>query len=425
VVVQRIATLMGVLSLIAACAPAPTAAPQPIHLILWHAYGGSLGEQFETLVGEFNATHPSIFVEPVYGGTPWTMRDKLFVAIAGDATPDLSQIDQFWSSELADAEAILSLETYLRAEQELDRDDIWEQAWETASYRGSVWSMPFSLSQIALYYNRSLFVQAGLESGAPPATWEELETIAAALTRDTNGDGATDQWGLSYPTRADAGVVYYWIAFLWQAGGELLSADGTAPRFQEAAGVDALAFWQRLVTAGSVPLAPPELGFERGQIAMTLASTAQLSRYVEALGEDLGVATLPCEKQCATGVGGANLAILAGCTHPQEAWQFIRWMSSAPINLRWSMQTGYLPLRRSVTESEAYQVFLRSEPRAATILEQMEVARTRPNIPAYAAVSRELGLAIENALFSSTAPAQALSDAADRSMIFLNPDPGP
>lgn len=419
--IWRIPAAIAVLSLLVACTFSPTTVPEPVRLTLWHTYSGTFGEQFEALVAEFNSAHRGIVVEASYGGSLWTMRDKLFVAIAGDAAPDVAQIDQFWSSELADAGAILPVEQFLEADPGFDQEDIWPLAWETATYKGRVWSMPFSLSHIALYYNRSLFAGAGLAPDAPPATWKELEVMATALTRDTDGDGIMNQWGLSFPMRADQGVVYYWFAFLWQAGGEIFNDDYTAPRFHGPPGIEALAFWQRLVEGGSVPLAPPEGGFENGQIAMTLASTARLSRYIEALGDDLGVVSLPCGQRCATGVGGANLAILASCAHPQEAWEFVRWMSSPQVTWRWSTQTGYLPLRRSVIESEEYQAYLAAEPRAGVILEQMHMARVRPNILAYATVSREVGLAVEEALFAATDPATALSTAADRCIPLLNP----
>jgi multiple sugar transport system substrate-binding protein len=403
--------------------PSPTSVSgsEYVHLTLWHAYGGAFGEQFEALVEDFNDAHPGIVVEPSYGGSLWTMRDKLSIAIAGGAAPDLALIDQFWSSELADSGSIISLERFLDADPTFDQEDVLPLAWKTAMYEDVIWSMPFSLSNIALYYNRRLFCEAGLEPDAAPTTWGELETAATALTQDTDSNGVVDQWGLSIPMRANQGVVYYWFAFLWQAGGEIFSTDYTEPRFHETPGVEALAFLQRLVKAGSLPLEPPEGGFEHGQIAMILASTAQLSHYIEALGDDLGVASLPCGQECATGVGGANLAVLANCVHPQEAWEFVRWMSTSEVNLRWSTQTGYLPLRRSAIASEAYQEYLAAEPRAAVILEQMKVARVRPNIPSYAAVSREVGLAVEEALFGGTDPAAALSAAADRSMSFLGP----
>jgi ABC-type glycerol-3-phosphate transport system substrate-binding protein len=243
------------------------------------------------------------------------------------------------------------------------------------------------------------------------------------MTADTDGDGQIDRWGLSFPLQANQGVVYYWFAFLWQAGGEIFTVDYSGARFQEAPGVAALAFWQGMVEAGSLPLAPPEEGFEKGQIGMTLASTARLGQYAEALGDDLGVAPLPAGPAGkATGVGGANLAIMANCEDKQAAWSFVEWMTSPQVNLRWSMGTGYLPLRRSVVAAERYQQYLEAEPRARVIVEQMEVARVRPNIPAYAAASREVGLALEKALFSSADATAALRAAAEKVNEILQAD---
>ena len=51
----------------------------------------------------------------------------------------------------------------------------------------------------------------------------------------------------------------------------------------------------------------------------------------------------------------------------------------------------------------------------------MAVARARPNIAAYAAVSREVGLALEEALFTGADPAITLSAAAQRSLPLLGP----
>lgn len=414
---HRVGVLVLVLLALAGCVPA--AAPESDHppavtrLTLWHAYGGALGETFTALVDEFNQSHPDIQVEASYGGNLFTMREKLVTAIAGQAGPDMSQIDQFWSSELADSGALRPVEDFLANDPEFDRDDVWDKAWETATYSGTVWSMPFALSNIVLYYNRDLFAQAGLDPNQPPANWDELRAAARELTVDANGDGTPEQWGLTFPLKANEGNVYYWLAFLWQNGGALFGEDGQTLQFNAPAGIEALQYWIDLAkTDESLPLSPPENGFETRQVAMTLVSSARLAAMLKALGPDnLGVAPLPVQKQAATGVGGANLAILSGSKHPQAAWEFIRWMTSPEVNLRWSKATGYLPLRQSVIDSADYQAYLKETPQAQVILDQLPAAIVRPNVPAYTRLSREIGLAIEDALFKDV-PAQAALDAA-------------
>ena len=264
--------------LLAACVPASSTPPGPAtpgaqfpttppqtpaitvtRLTLWHAYGGALGQSFDALVQQFNQTHPTIQVESSYGGTLFTMREKLVTALAAKSGPDMAQIDQFWSSELADAGALVSLDDFIAGDASLAGADIWDKAWQTASYQGKRWSMPFALSNIALYYNKALFQKAGLDPDQPPVTWEMLAAIARQLTLDADQNGTPEQWGITMPLKANEGNVYYWLAFLWQNNGALFSDDFKAVRFDEAAGVEALQFWVDLAKKdrSSCRAAPP------------------------------------------------------------------------------------------------------------------------------------------------------------------------
>lgn len=394
----------------------PTPEPEPVTLTMWHAYGGATGEKFEALVTEFNETHPYITIEPSYGGTLWTMRDKLLTAIAGDAGPDICQIDQFWCPELAEADSIVKMWDFIEADPGFNPGDVHEKAWETGTYQGEVWTMPFSMSNVVLYYNKAMFKAAGLDPEKAPATWDELVEYAQALTKDTDGDGTPDEWGLELVLTANAGCVYNWIAFLWQAGGELFNEDFTKSTFNGPAGVEATQFWVDLVHKYKVlPLAPPQGGFNNDLIAMTLASTSGLGSRLASLGpEKLGVAFMPKGKEYATGVGGANLAIFKSSPDYDASYEFVKWMTSPEINLRWSKSTGYLPLRQSVVDSDDYQAYLKSEPRAQVIIDQMPYAIVRPNILAYAPGSREMGLAVEEAVFGNLDPQAVLDAAAEK-----------
>lgn len=399
----------------------PTAAPGATKLTLWHPYSGATGKEFETYVVEFNATHPTISVAPSYGGSLWTMRDKLLTAIAGKAGPDISIIDQFWGSELADAGALVAAQDFIDADSTFNKSDIYDYAWQTATYNKKIWSMPFSTSNEVLYYNKALFTKAGLDPDKPPKNWSELASYAAKLTADTNGDGKTEQWGISLVLKADEGSVYDWLIFNWQNGGALFSDDFKKSRFNEQPGVEALQLYVDLVyKQKAMTLAPPASGFENGLIAMTIASTSRLNTYIGVHKANLGVAPLPMQKKQATGIGGANLAIFSGAKNKQAAWTFVNWMSSADVNLRWSMLTGYMPLRKSVATSSKYLDYLAKEPRAKVILDQMPYAIVRPNIPAYAAGSREIGLAVEEAVFGNKDPKTVLDAAAKKVDVLLN-----
>src|SRR5690606_27410901 len=50
-----------------------------------------------------------------------------------------------------------------------------------------------------IYYDRAVFAAAGLEPPAPDWTWEDFKAAAKALTRDDNGDGRPERYGVFIP----------------------------------------------------------------------------------------------------------------------------------------------------------------------------------------------------------------------------------
>jgi len=412
---------LAVVTLLALCVGSMAAAPAKIKLTYWHFLGGQMGKRHETLVAEFNKANPDIEVESLYSGNAWTMRDKLLAAVAGKQPPDVSMIDQFWAAQLASTGAIIKMQTLIDGADGIDKADVNKTAWMTATVDGEIWTMPYAMSNIVLYYNKDMFKAVGLDPNKPPTTWGELVDYAKKLTRDVNGDGKIDEWGLSFPITANTGTVYYYITFLWQAGGELYNADYTKVAFNSPAGVEALQFWMDLVHKhGVVPLAPPAEGFTVGRIAMELASSSTLETRQGKCKFPIGVAHIPAGKNKVTGVGGNNLAIFKNTSAKEAAaWKFVKWMSSPEMNLKWGTMTGYTPLRDSVVNSQGYKDYLKANPEVATMAAQMAVARPRPNNETYPEVSRILGLAVEKALFSKADPKQLLDEAVVESNDYI------
>ncbi|MBP7893344.1 MAG: ABC transporter substrate-binding protein [Firmicutes bacterium] len=418
---RMVISCLAVVTLLALCVGSMAAAPAKIKLTYWHFLGGQMGKRHETLVAEFNKANPDIEVESLYSGNAWTMRDKLLAAVAGKQPPDVSMIDQFWAAQLASTGAIIKMQTLIDGADGIDKADVNKTAWMTATVDGEIWTMPYAMSNIVLYYNKDMFKAVGLDPNKPPTTWGELVDYAKKLTRDVNGDGKIDEWGLSFPITANTGTVYYYITFLWQAGGELYNADYTKAVFNSPAGVEALQFWMDLVHKhGVVPLAPPAEGFTVGRIAMELASSSTLETRQGKCKFPIGVAHIPAGKNKVTGVGGNNLAIFKNTSAKEAAaWKFVKWMTSAEMNLKWSTMTGYTPLRDSVVNSQGYKDYLKANPEVATMAAQMAVARPRPNNETYPEVSRILGLAVEKALFSKADPKQLLDEAVVESNDYI------
>jgi len=399
----------------AAAAPSANYVPaQKVTLNFWHSYSGPRALLFESLVKEFMAENPMIEIKLTYGGNLFTMRDKLLTAVGGGSGPDIAEIDSFWTPIFADAGALTDLAPYMAATG-YDTTDLMDACLASISYKNKFWSIPFNLSNIVLYYNKKMFKEAGLDPEAPPTTWEQVIEYGKKLTRDRNNDGVIDQWGITFPVKANFGSVWYWLAFIWQQGGELYNAEQTTTTFNSPAGVAATNMWRDMVwTHKILNLSAGFSDFKAGNAAMELNSSSVLGNYRDEMGNaNIGLAPLPPGPTGirATVSGGGNLAILTGCKDPQAAWLFLTWLGSTEVNKRWCLATGALPTRKSVLSSKEYQDYLLSDPKNKTMLDGLAFTRIRPNIYQYADTSRYIPLAVEKALFENLDP-KPLLDAA-------------
>ena len=76
-------------------------------------------------------------------------------------------------------------------------------------------------TSIALYYNKDMFDAAGIPYPDDTWDWAKLVEVGKQLTKDTDGDGTTDQWGF-YTETTD--MENYWSSLVWQNGGDILAA---------------------------------------------------------------------------------------------------------------------------------------------------------------------------------------------------------
>lgn len=385
----------------------------------WHYLGGDNARIHEEMVAEFNAQHPQIQVEVLYTGNQFGTRDKLLAAVAGNVPPDVALVDQFWPPLMVATGALLPLGHFVNPEEYLQ--DFSQVSRDTVTVRGEAWTVPFSLSNRILLYNKDKFREVGLDPEQPPTSWDELVEYAHALTRDLDGDGRTDEWGLNFTTRANLGSMYAFITFLWQAGGELYSEDYTEAVFHSQAAIETAQFSMNLAHKHKVlSLSPPAEGFETGRIAMQYSSTSSIAATKDRVDFDLGVAAIPSYKHTVTGVGGSSLAIFKTTPAKEKAaWQFVEWMSNEENNLKWSIATGYIPLRLSVRDSHAYQQYLQREPYMQVVLDQFEYSRARPNTVSYADISRILGVAAEEALYGNVNPEPIFRNAVQEANLYI------
>ncbi len=319
-------------------------------LIVWGLQTGPESAGLDAQLAEFEKRNPDIEISALSIGAGSMNPQKLMTSIVGGAPPDLINQDRFTIGDWASRDAFSPLDEFLAAEKggkdPISAESFYPAAWKEAVYKGHVYGIPTNIDDRALYYNRKLFREAGLDPNKPPRTWEELQQAAKKLTK-TRKDGSFEQIGF-IPNWGNSWLYLY----AWQNGGEFMSPDGKKCTLDAPQNVGALKYMADFydMLGGYDKVNIFQSGFQSneqdpfftGKIAMVINGSWNLNniaRYAPDL--DFGVAPAPVpaarlkgegrfkgDDPFITWSGGASLAIPMGAKHPKEAWRFLKWMVS-------------------------------------------------------------------------------------------------
>ncbi len=186
--------------------------------------GGDLTPH-EILEG-FKEDNPNIKIET--DETPWSdFKTKLKMQIAAGNAPDVFMTDSGYAATLGGMGAAADLSQKIKSD--LNRDDFTSALDIINDGNGKVWGITHSLAPAAVLYNKTLFDEYNVAYPEENWTFQDMLDIAQKLTKDTNGDGVTDIYGLSSGGNMTTG----WLPFILAEGGAPIDETRTKSLFAD------------------------------------------------------------------------------------------------------------------------------------------------------------------------------------------------
>ena len=145
----------------------------------WEKWTSVEGEAMRAVVDRFNQSQPRIYVRYLVTAT---IHQKALVAIAGGDAPDIIGMYSENVATYAEANAVLALDELALAAG-LSLDLYARGMRQVMQHRGRWWGVVNTGGTLAMYYNRRLFAQAGLDPDKPPATIAEWGEANRRLAR--------------------------------------------------------------------------------------------------------------------------------------------------------------------------------------------------------------------------------------------------
>ncbi|MER6540057.1 ABC transporter substrate-binding protein [Streptomyces sp900105755] len=351
--------------------------------LLSHYASGELKKALQGPVDEWNALHDRVKVRTKAVEFTDLLTTFMVRQAAGQGT-DILHPYCLWNGQLVRA-GVLRPAPPEHAE-EIGRG-YGAAAAGSASVAGRVYGYPTEMQTYALYYNRRLLREAGVHG--PPRTWPELEEAAYRTARqDRYGNTLVQGFGLS--AFDDSTTVGQTLALLNAAGGRFVSADGRRTAIDSPAGRTVFELERRLVDRGaSAPGVNVYQAFASGQVAMVISAgwwTANLKALMGPAYRDVGVAPVPLPGaggRRATLSTGFMLGVNTASRHPDEAWEFLRWLNTEKVRGTTRMSALQASVGSLTGRADDMRRLLGAgaDPNLRPFLDALAYAVPEPNVP--------------------------------------------
>jgi len=258
-----------------AAAPAEEAPTEPINIIMWTKEGEADGGlQFnQALAKAFTEANPNITIEVVHKTNVEELREDFQTAALAGSSPDLLWTVNDHAGPFTAAELIQPVDDLF------DLSIYVPGALEAVQLDGKTWGIPISSgNHLMLMFNKKLI-------DAAPANTDELIAKGKEITDVT-------------PLVFNQTEPFWMVPWLGGFGGKVFADDGVTPTLNTPEMVNTLQFLHDIkYTDELIPLESDydssDTLFKEGKAAMIINGDWSIASYIEALGDDLGVAPIP------------------------------------------------------------------------------------------------------------------------------------
>jgi multiple sugar transport system substrate-binding protein len=299
----------------------------------WEKWSGVEALAMQRIVDHFNSSvgaQKKIWVE--YTSVS-NVDQRTLIATAGGDPPDVAGLFDYVVPQFADRGALMELDELV---DEFGIDlDAFKPIWlEIGRYQGELYALPSTPYTIALYYNRRLFREAGLDPDRPPRTTAELNEYAFRLTK-RDASGRIVQLGFT-----TAPAMLGWWHWVWPCFFNALLWDGSRFHLDTPEGRAAIRWIaERRVALGVTDVLAFEAtagaieGAQNPFLSQRLAMVFQgpwVSNWIQAYAPslDYGVAPFPSVTTERQNVFASTdvFVIPRGSRHPREAMTFLAFV---------------------------------------------------------------------------------------------------
>ncbi len=342
-------------------------------LTMWERSGGNKG-MVDLLVEAWNAKNPDCKINLTY--IPHAeMVAKIAQGIASGEVPDLMGMDLIYAPQFEKAQQLVDVTDQIGGLPELKTASPGHQT--VATWEGRLYGVPLYADVSALFYNKDLFTQAGLDPEKPPTSLAQMREYADKITALGN-----DIKGYYLPGNC-AGCNIFTVGPLMWASGAKIEAAGPGDEPLTGDGVkQVLQFERDMVKAGNVHESDRaengetfHLQFGTGKVGMMGTGNFNITLAREQNPTmNFGISLLPgvTEGSSASFIGGDLVVIPKGSKRVDDSVNFMKFLLSDEVQVEVYAKALNLTTRSDQAENK----YFAAEPLVQDVAKALAVGQT-------------------------------------------------
>ncbi len=356
-----------------ASAEATQATTQPVEILFWHSMSGRNQEKLTKIVDDFNASQTKYKVVAENQGKYDESTSKFFNMNGGTGSPAIIQIGEQNLQSMIDSGLVASI-TELNKEYKYDESQLLPQVMNFYTVDNTLYAMPFNASSPVLYYNVEALKKAGIEKA--PETFEDIIEYGPKITKANE------------KMRAFSKPVYGYALdqMVTNMGGYTVNNEnGRKERATEVAYQEQIltifTFLSDLIKQDQfvnygTSFDNVKAGFNNGDIAMYITTSAQAAGIIDEAPFEVGIAPLPLPKgveRQGVYAGGGALCVSKNIdkTIAEGVMEFLKYGTSAEVQAVWAGETGYFPINKNSYETQTMKDIYAKKPQLKVAADQL------------------------------------------------------
>lgn len=313
----------------------------------------------DEIIDKFEKTHPNIKIKYRSGTLKGDYSEWLAQGILRGKEPDIFYVLPGDFNTFASIGVMENLDRFIDEDKNFSLGSFYVNAIRSGQFQGSYYALPKELDPKLMFVNTTLLKKEGIQIPKDNWTWEEFYDICQKVTKDSNGDGKIDQFGV---------VGFTWQDAVYTNGQQLFNGSGTKAIFDNHEVLESINFIIKLNQLNQNFKVTLE-DFDNGRVAFRpfpfssyRAYKSYPYRIIRYSGFDWECIKLP------RGPNGNNAAQLTSfllgmsgrSAHKQEAWEFIKFLTyNQNVQMDVFRYSHGMPVLREVTESSGTDEELR------------------------------------------------------------------